>query len=434
MYLQMEVNKAFATVGEELLYTIHIGNDEAYEIRDVCLMDDVIDGLKLVKDSIKIANRYIIGDFKKGIQIGVIPIGETQTITFKMSVEKIPEYYSITNIVDVAYRVSNETAYMQSNTVITIISDPCISQESGGILLSVNKEIIDIGESVIYTAMLTNKGNVPAKNIRIEGIKEPIQIDSLEVSETYVMEYEVTYEGLLDTFAETKQLQITYEFALANRQVVRHTYASNACVVTMQTATFDKVLDGSRKKASLTQCTLGEEITYTLILTNQGNQTAQKMWYEEPIPQGSTWVTDSLKMDGLVRRGECIADGISLTDIGAHQSTVIEYKIKVNDALPYPNPIGVCGTLSYTYEVNEKVVNAMYEVDAVMTEVQAAILATEGDLGCKIEVSDTQITLNQVIEGQIILYNSGNQDAEKLSMSIDIPSYMKWEGAGWSIE
>ncbi|MGL4737910.1 MAG: hypothetical protein ACRCW2_10690, partial [Cellulosilyticaceae bacterium] len=436
MYLQMEVDKAFATVGEELLYTIHIGNDEEDEIRDLCLIDELGDGLKIVGDSIKVAERYIIGDLKKGIQIGTIPIGESRTIAFKLIIEKIPEFHSITHIVDIEYILSHQTEYrrQQSNTAITIISDPCISAESGGIFLSSSKKVVDLGECITYTLMLKNKGNVAAKNLVIQGVPDGAHIPVLDVNQEYVLTYDVCYDRIPDDFVEAKRVNVSYEFMLANRQIIYHSCDSNTCQVVMQTATFDQVIGGSSKKVSLQQCTLGEEITYTLELVNKGNQVAQKMWYQEPIPVGTTWVTDSLKVDGLLRRGECVSDGISILDLSSGQSTVIEYKLKVKEFIPYPNPIGEIGVLSYSYQVDQQEVDRTYHIDQVTTEVHAAILEVGETTGCKIEIATNKMTLSQQVEGQILLYNSGNKDAEKISISIDIPPYMKWEAEGWVVE
>ena len=83
------------------------------------------------------------------------------------------------------------------------------------------------------------------------------------------------------------------------------------------------------KTASARIVKSGDEITYTIAITNNGELTNTDLVFTDEIPEGTTFVEDSVKIDGTEKTGLNPANGFPLEDLAPQGATTVEFKVLV---------------------------------------------------------------------------------------------------------
>lgn len=74
----------------------------------------------------------------------------------------------------------------------------------------------------------------------------------------------------------------------------------------------------------------GDEITYTIMITNAGEMTNTDLLFTDEIPMGTAFVENSVKIDDIEKAGYNPADGFALDNLAANGSIKVEFKVLVN--------------------------------------------------------------------------------------------------------
>ena len=99
------------------------------------------------------------------------------------------------------------------------------------------------------------------------------------------------------------------------------------------------------KSVDQTLVTLGDTITYTTILTNSGNTNATNITFTDLIPDGTTFITDSVTIDGITQIGLNPNTGITIGLIAPNSSISIAFQVTATST-PVQNPIANSATAS----------------------------------------------------------------------------------------
>ena len=83
------------------------------------------------------------------------------------------------------------------------------------------------------------------------------------------------------------------------------------------------------KTASTRIAKTGDEITYTITITNNGELKNTDLVFTDEIPTGTTFVEDSVVIDGVGKTGFNPANGFSLADLEPQGTTTIQFKVIV---------------------------------------------------------------------------------------------------------
>lgn len=83
------------------------------------------------------------------------------------------------------------------------------------------------------------------------------------------------------------------------------------------------------KEASKTVVQAGDELTYTITITNSGTFTNTDVQFSDPIPDGTTFVEGSVSVDDVIFPKHNPATGFALQDIGAGESIVVKFRVMV---------------------------------------------------------------------------------------------------------
>lgn len=163
------VDKAYATIGDTLNYTIKLTNNGTILLSDINVKDILPVGVQFVAGSVKIDNTsQPTYDITTGINVGSMIILATKTITFQASVTSLPTPNTVTNKATstFSYLVGNVVnGTSQSNTVTTTINVTNLS-----ITKSANVTAVEANDEIIYTNIITNTGNIIATNIQFTDV------------------------------------------------------------------------------------------------------------------------------------------------------------------------------------------------------------------------------------------------------------------------
>lgn len=84
------------------------------------------------------------------------------------------------------------------------------------------------------------------------------------------------------------------------------------------------------KSADTVAVQSGDIITYTITIENNGTFTNTNLLFTDEIPEGTTFVTGSVKVNNEEKADYAPNEGFSLDDLAPNATITVEFKVKVN--------------------------------------------------------------------------------------------------------
>ena len=94
--------------------------------------------------------------------------------------------------------------------------------------------------------------------------------------------------------------------------------------------------------------TIGSRLTYTIVVQNTGTLPAQNVTFTDPIPAGTTFVPNSVTVNGTPTAGDP-STGIPINNIPAGGSVTITFQVDVT-SIPTPPVASNVATFGYTFQ------------------------------------------------------------------------------------
>lgn len=151
---------------------------------------------------------------------------------------------------------------------------------------------------------------------------------------------------------------------------------------------------------------IGDILNYTITLTNTGSLNADNLVVIDTIPNGTSFISDSIFVNGTNLPDANLENGINIGTVVPNQVILINFSLRV-DSLPTPNPISNIATIQYSFLIlpNQPIINVEEQSNPTDTQVNH----TEITL---VKTVDTDVArVGDVLTYTIIMTASGNVTA-----------------------
>lgn len=419
------VNRTVAGVGDTLTYTITVPNTGTGSAENVVLQDSIPNGTTFVAGSVTVGGvTQPSANPANGINLGTIPNNTQRIVTFQVRITSFPNPNPIPNRAMVSYQFrpfvgsAPITSTSSSNTVQTTVNQATISMQK-----SVDLQTATLNDVLTYTVNVTNNGNVAANNVifvdsipagttfvansvTVNGVARPganpsssINLGSINASQTTVVRFQVrvTSNPLVNPIPNRASATFTFT-PVPGQQPISGQATSNTVVTTINIADIR-----TRKTVDRAFATVNDVLTYTVTIENTGNVPATNVVFQDPIPIGTTFIANSVTVDGVSQPGANPATGFAVANISPGGSRTVTFQVRVTST-PSGGTIANRGNVSANFVVkpNQPPVTINRQTNTVVTQVNT------GGLNVIKEVNTTQAAVGDTLTYTIAVQNTGN--------------------------
>ena len=237
----------------------------------------------------------------------------------------------------------------QTETEFTVESNESSTEymtESFSKVKSSSKNYATKGEELTQTITLTNNSQYPITNIRIKDTLDSdatITAGSVEVDGVAKAEFDpVAGFELEDELAKSAETVITYKITInedAQLEIIHNkatiTYDVNEITdLEEDTNTVEiQVVNGKLeliKTSDKSAVISGNTLTFMIEVKNSGNSKATGLTFRDPIPTGTKFVENSVKIDEVVQDSFNPDTGFALSDLDPGQSIKVSFDVMVD--------------------------------------------------------------------------------------------------------
>ena len=375
------VDKSTAKVGDTLTYTIELTNSGNGDGK-VTVTDEIPTGTTLVADSITANGSY--NEENKTITWTDVKVeaGKTAEVSFKVTINSDTK----TSVTNKAVIDGNKPTEEVETKVANITGAK-----------SVDKSTAKVGDTLTYTITLTNSGNADGKVTVTDEVPTGTRIKD-ENTTGYNKETNTMTWSNVEVKAG-KSVELTLEVVVKDdtTDTVKNVAKIDNKEIPEKPETKVANITGI-KTVDKTEAKVGDTLTYTITLTNNGNADGTVTVTDE-IPTGTTLVADSITANGSYNEEN---KTITWTDVKveAGKTAEVSFKVTINSD-------------TKTSVTNKAVIDGNKPTEEVETKV-ANITGTK-------TVDKTETKVGDTLTYTITLTNSGNADGT-VTVTDEIPT------------
>ncbi|GLX67866.1 DUF7507 domain-containing protein [Paenibacillus glycanilyticus] len=334
-----------AVVGDTVTYTIGVTNSGIAPINNVVVADAIPAGSVFVANSVTVDGLPRPGASPAaGISIGTIAPGATSTITFNLTIVSLPTPAQLSNQASATFTSGAFSGSTFSNTVVLPVYQAIIAIQK-----TANTNNATVGDTVTYELHITNSGNLPAQvtltdpvpsggafvpnSVLVNGVPQPganpsagFSVGTVNPGQTVVVN--VSYEVIIQTLPPSQRLVNTatgsYSYLVPDGRTITGTVTSNTLSIPVSSPDVSVV-----KSTTAIDAVVGDVITYTIVVTNNGIATVNNVILVDPVPTGTVFVDGSVTVDGTPRPTANPNTGISIGSIAAGASSTVTFNVQV---------------------------------------------------------------------------------------------------------
>lgn len=381
--------------GGQINYTLTVTNTGSVDAEGVVLTDSIPRGTTFVSadDDIQPAGNVLTWN------LGTVTPNTPVTKHFVVSVDPQTRG-TITNTAI----VTSDGEDIPSNETTTTVED----KTDVSVTKSVDgPEVAKPGDELTYTLTATNSGNAPATFTITDTVPEGTELVRAEnnivpVNGVLTWNIENLPGGGTITRSFTVRVLDTVEQKITNVAYWNEEGEEPTPTNPVETNTINLKVEKSATPESVAP---GEQINYTLTITNTGSVDAEDVVLTDSIPEGTTFES----ADDDIEPEEGVLSW-SL-DVAAGSEIVKHFMVKVNDG--YDEDIR--NTAKITYEgkdiPSEEVITEVTKAPNLVVEKSARVEGTE--------IVDTKLGAHpgDIVEYTITVRNSGNADAANITVT-----------------
>ena len=377
-----EVNTSEAKVGDTLTYTITLTNS-GNATGTVTVTDEIPAGTTLVEKSI--TNNGVESNGTITWTDVEVKAGDTVEVSFKVT-------------------INNDTKTSVRNTAVIDDNKPTEEVETKVANItgakSVDKSTAKVGDTLTYTIKLTNSGNGDGKVTVTDEIPTGTTLvaDSITANGSYNEENKtITWTDVKVEAGKTAEVSFKATINSDTKTSVTNKAVIDGNKPTEEVETKVANITGT-KTVDKTEAKVGDTLTYTITLTNNGNADGTVTVTDE-IPTGTTLVADSITANGSYNEEN---KTITWTDVKveAGKTAEVSFKATINSD-------------TKTSVTNKAVIDGNKPTEEVETKV-ANITGTK-------TVDKTEAKVGDTLTYTITLTNNGNADGT-VTVTDEIPT------------
>jgi len=436
--LTKTVNKAYATLKDQLTYTVTITNTGNIDATNVIFTDGIQSDASFVTGSVTVnGNKKDSYDPQVGFNLGTIAALDSVTVTFSVTVKTLPIEYILLNTADAAfsYKINptgeTYTKSVTSDTASTIIIVPGLS-----ISEIVNLAYATIGAILEYSVTIKNTGNTTDKALFF--------IDTLTKEASFVPDSVIINNqpnpnvnpidgfNLGDLFSgHTTVISFKAKVTALPSPPQVTSYGKVNGLYNIDPAGTDYKIDATSNIVS-TQINVGnlsnvktvdkmyakvsDSLTYTSVITNIGNVTALNTLFTDNLQTEAQFITGTVVIDSMTYPALDPTKGFTLGDLIPNKSVQVSFNVKIA-SLPVPPQIVNKSQTDFTYIIDPN--GNSFKKSIISNNVVTNVV--NGTLSLTKTVDKTIATINDELVFNIRITNPGNVAATEVWFQ-DTPS------------
>lgn len=233
----------------------------------------------------------------------------------------------------------------------------------------VDRGIAEIGDTIIYTVVIPNNSDTKAFDIIFTDPLPPgttyvpgsftvdgapiaganpttgVNIGAIDPRDSVIVNFAVTIDKDTDICGTVLDNQAFLDFGFGC------TGQRDSAETNIVSTQVECVILEAVKSADTQTAVVGNTITYTVEISNNGTIDAENVVFTDVIPLGATFVPNSFKINNILQPGEDPNVGVNLGTIPAGTSVTVQYQVVV-DSVPCPASIVNQATVSYEYRLS----------------------------------------------------------------------------------
>ncbi len=364
-----------------------------------------------------------------GIPVGTINPSSTTTVLFSVEITTLPNPQQLVNQGSAAYSFTLPDGRTLSGSALSNSVTIPVSSPNVAVIKSTTTTATTVGDTIVYSMSITNNGiatvnnviftdalpagtNFIAGSVTIDGVTRPgvspstgVTISSLPPGGSTTITFSVTVTSLPPSGVLNNQSSVVYTSGAL----------SNVAFSNIVSTPVYKPIISALKSSNIVNATVGDTITYTVVVNNTGNYAATAT-LSDTIPTGTTFVANSVIVQGSLAPGADPALGIPLGVIASGSSLSVIFSVVIT-TLPPSQQLQNYASISSTYILPDgRTFNGTISSNTNQISVSSPnVLVTKSSIATDAVVGDT-------ITYQVSITNSGIANISNVVLSDPIPA------------